>query len=131
MSEDNIMQYTRVIPRDFFNEAKLLKCLGQLSLKILQCEFPENIKVTIEENGEPFEIVLMEEGSLYVRNYVTTINDKHVLFKTTYNSKENYPLLCEYNNEEVTVFDNSGCLSNEFKEFLKGLKAGLNAKNIL
>lgn len=26
--------YRRVLPRDLFNEAKLLKCLGQLSLMI-------------------------------------------------------------------------------------------------
>lgn len=28
------MSYTRVIPRDLFNEAKLLKCLGRLSLML-------------------------------------------------------------------------------------------------
>lgn len=26
------MSYIRVVPRDFFNEAKLLKCLGQFEL---------------------------------------------------------------------------------------------------
>ena len=36
-------QYERVIPRDLFNEAKLLKCVGLLVLKIHDGENPANV----------------------------------------------------------------------------------------
>lgn len=52
------MNYIRVIPRDFFNESKLLKCMGQLSLKILDCQLPKGIEMYIEGDGQPFQIGL-------------------------------------------------------------------------
>ena len=45
--------YSRVIPRDFFNEAKLLKCMGLLALKVLDNMTPNGIKILIEESGAP------------------------------------------------------------------------------
>lgn len=38
-------EYQRVIPRDLFNEAKLLKCLGRLSLFIHDGKSPPILKV--------------------------------------------------------------------------------------
>lgn len=110
-----IETYARVIPRDFFNEAKLLKCFGQLALKILDNATPENLNIYIEENGEPFEIDLTDDGSLFIRNYATTINYTSVLFKSTYNSKSNYPFFCELDNIDYEVFDDHGNFTDEFK----------------
>ena len=111
--------YTRVIPRDFFNEAKLLKCLGQLALKILDCQLPEGIKIEISENGEPFDIQLTGDGLLFISNYETLINDKRVDFFTTYNAKGPFPLLAYYDEIETTVFDENGEFTNEFIEGFK------------
>jgi len=106
--------YLRVIPRDFFNEAKLLKCMGQLSLMILDCKTPEGMKIEIAETGEPFEIQLSDNGYLFISNYLVTINDAIVSMRTPYNSKAPYPLLCYYDWEEITVFDDSGNFTKEF-----------------
>lgn len=115
--------YTRVVPRDFFNEAKLLNCLGHLSLRILDHKLPEGVDITMREDGKYFMIALMEEGSLYCTNYDTYINDKWVRFKTTYNSKRHFPFFCEYNNEEVEVFDDiTGEFTEEFIQFAKNIK---------
>jgi len=112
-------QYTRVIPRDFFNEAKLLKCMGQLSLKILDGKLPENIKIEIDESGEAFEIGLTNDGRLFLNNYDTTINDTYVSLSTIYNSQNQYPLICFHDDEEITVFDNDGNFTDDFITFCK------------
>lgn len=112
--------HNRVIPRDFFNEAKLLKCMGLLSLKILDNMIPDGLKIEISESGEPFDIRLLNDGSLTVINYPVIINDKlSVTLKTTYNSKVKYPLLCEYNYIEYEVFDDNGNFTQEFIEAFK------------
>lgn len=115
------MTYQRVIPRDFFNEAKLLKCLGQLSLKILDNDVPEGIKIEIDHYGEPFDISLMDEGSLCVMNHSISINEYPVIFKTTYNSKEAYPFYCECDGEDFLVFNNIGEFTEEFINQFKSL----------
>lgn len=111
------MSYTRVIPRDFFNEAKLLKCMGQLSLKILDSQLPQGIKIHIDECGLPFEISLTTDGRLFLKDYDVTINDTYVSMSTTYNSKDNYPLICYHDDIEYTVFDEHGNFTEEFIQF--------------
>lgn len=111
-------EYNRVIPRDFFNEAKLLKCMGLLSLKILDGQLPDGLKIEIEESGEPFDIQLTEDGSLFVANYQVLVNDVPVIMGTAYNSKSNYPLNCIFNYEEIRVFDETGNFTEEFVSFI-------------
>lgn len=109
------MSYQRVIPRDFFNESKLLKCMGQLSLKILDNATPDGMKIEIEESGDPFETYLCEDGSLAIINYPVTINDVSVGFKTTYNSKSPFPFFCQIDDCDIEVFDDNGEFTEEFK----------------
>ena len=106
--------YTRVIPRDFFNEAKLLKCMGHLSVKIIDNFLPENIKIFIEECGDEFKIRQLDSGELWVSNYDTTVNSVPVRFCSAYNSKSNFPLFCEDGDEYVLVFDEDGNFTEEF-----------------
>lgn len=112
--QSEIESYTRVIPRDFFNESKLLKCFGQLSLKILDCGVPDGLTIAIDNNGEAFNIVLTDCGSLTISNYETTVNNVRVIFKTTYNSKSPYPFFCEYDYTDYQVFDDNGNFDDEF-----------------
>lgn len=119
------MSYSRVIPRDFFNEAKLLKCYGQLSLAILDGKVPKGITIAIEETGESFEIALSDDGSLYVSNYEILVNGCSTTFGTRYNSKRNYPFYCQHSDtlEEIEVFDENGEFTSEFKtEFYAATK---------
>src|SRR6478735_4525139 len=108
--------YNRVIPRDFFNEAKLLKCMGNLAVKILDFQIPEGINIVIEDSGDPFHIVLTDDGSLMVSNYNVTVNGEDVIMKSTYNSKENFPFFCEIDDEEYKVFTDQGEFDKEFIE---------------
>lgn len=111
--------YMRVIPRDLFNEAKLLKCIGQLVLKIHDRQTP--CLMGVIETGEPFKIGLNDEGSLRITNLDILINKKKYIFKTTYNSKSNYPLFVEHDYCDHKVFNESGDFDQEFIEFVKTL----------
>lgn len=119
-----MLNYTRVIPRDFFNEAKLLKCMGLLSLKILDRMLPDGIEIEVEENGAPFQINLSDAGDLIVTNYKIIINGDDGIFYTIYNSKENYPFFCycANDNNDVRVFNEAGVFTEEFVQKFQKLK---------
>ncbi len=113
--EDYSDNYRRVIPRDFFNEAKLLKCMGILALAVLDNTVPENISIKIDENGESFDIILDNMYNLLrVSNYNVEINGEFYLVGTTYNSKGNFPFYVIVDEEEVEILDNNGKFSNDF-----------------
>lgn len=126
------MSYKRVIPRDLFNESKLLKCVGRLSLLIhdnlsyfdfkladrLRIEFQE---VDDNKKENSFKIDQNEmDGSIYVDNILffnmLTENDydNYIHVYTPLNSKLNYPLMFIYKEEGEFVFDEEGALTIEF-----------------
>jgi|CXWL01.1.fsa_nt_gi hypothetical protein len=108
--------YQRIIPRDLFNEAKLLKCLGQLAL-IIHDAAPNGIEVY--GTGE-FRIDQRRGcGGLYVCSGINFRVKSLVLdLYTAYNSKEEYPLLCDTGNGEIAVFNGDGTLTEEFLVYL-------------
>jgi hypothetical protein len=113
--------YTRVCPRDLFNESKLLKCMGRLCLKILDEMTPVPMKYYDDET-ERFNIEQDESGNLFIENLPITINGQSFIFHTTYNCKSNYPLFVETADyEEYLVFDEQGEFTEEFIEFAKSL----------
>lgn len=113
------MSYRRVIPRDLFNEAKLLKCLGRLVLKIHDGMLPD-LTFSHDDDGEAFDIEQGECGELEVTNlHFFTGKGIQVYFHTTYNSKMDYPLLGNIGWDEAYVFDDNGELTTEFKDLIK------------
>ncbi len=110
-------QYQRVIPRDLFNEAKLLKCMGKLCLAILDNATP--VEMESHHDGEPFIIGLSDDGGLRVVNMGITIKGSFYAFKTTQNAKSNYPFYVEHDNCEYLVFNEQGEFDEEFIEFCK------------
>lgn len=118
-SENKInLNYDRVIPRDLFNEAKLLKCVGRLCLLIHDDKAPDNVK--FEHDSGSFEIGMTTDGDLTISNVKFSINDKEFMFIARYNNKSNYPFFVQ--DEEYLdhrVFDEQGNLDLEFVEFCK------------
>lgn len=101
------MSHYRVIPRDFFNEAKLLKCLGRFQLCIHDRLTKFNFEV--EFDGKPFLIHLNDHNNcLICLNYRVFLDGHELTLYTPYNSKENYPLLGLYKGEEYFIFDEDG-----------------------
>lgn len=113
------MNYRREIPRDLFNEAKLLKCVGRLILLIHNNDIPEGFEMSFKHNGKPFKIGLMRDGSLTVDNVQISVNGIPCVFKTTYNSKSNFPFYLEYELTDYPVFTDKGEFDEEYIEIAK------------
>ena len=123
--------YTRVIPRDLFNEAKLLKCLGQLSLIIhngvdeAYFSVPSGLTLEHELGMGPHESGFLidqheSSGDIYCTNLFLRADGETIRVHSSLNSKEPYPLCFEDDEGgEGSVFDNDGTFSVEFIDFLE------------
>lgn len=124
------MNYQRVIPRDLFNEAKLLKCLGRFSLFIHDDKFNLEsgyLVMELHEEEKGFTIIQDMNGDISCENLHVLFNgdsgEHYLNLRTLLNSKENYPLWCyvETENDEidVQVFNDDGSINQGFKEVLE------------
>lgn len=112
------MSYRRVIPRDLFNEAKLLKCLEQLYLMsertggLLVVEFPHE--------GDPTKDFAIEQdpgdGSIFAKHIVVHWRGRCVPCYTPLNSKRAYPLYGEIDGEQVQMLDDDGKLHTDLTD---------------
>ncbi|AXH72700.1 MAG: hypothetical protein [Caudoviricetes sp.] len=112
------MSYNRIIPRDLFNEANLLKCLGRLYINLEEyC----NIGVEMINDGDSFDIHQNEDdGSIYCVNVNLMKNGKSVNLFRPLNSRIEWPLIfINDENEENLVFDGFANFTHEFVDFLK------------
>ena len=128
------MTYQRVIPRDLFNEAKLLKCLGQLSLFILdgidhsRWSVPEHLRLThYTDVTEGFLIEQDEsDGSLSCSNVRLTMYIQEIRLSSPYNCKDAYPLQFAFHAGdewiEGDVFNDDGNFSGEFQELISSIE---------
>jgi len=115
------MTYLRVIPRDLFNEANLLKCHGQLYLNIETLNLP-GVELVHEYDDEPFDIAMdPNDGSLMLLNVRLWVHgEPHILFRPL-NSREPWPLYLDGTEapEPIAVFTDTGKFTAEFESFLK------------
>ena len=98
--------YKRVLPRDAFNEAKLLKCIGKLTMMIEDGELPA---WHYHYDGDALNIVQDEsDGSISVANITFWRNKKQVHVMTPLNSKDIWPAIMMDNDEEYYLFGENG-----------------------
>lgn len=114
------MTYTRVIPRDLFNEANLLKCLGRLWIVLERTSLPAYLEGP--KPGEPFRIEQDEsDGSIFAANVRLRVRGMVWPLSRPINSREPWPLYGEtLDGETVEVFTDEGELSPEFLEAIEG-----------
>lgn len=101
------MSYLRVLPRDAFNEANLLKCVGKLTLLIEDQMLPN---WTYEFDNEAFAIEQDEsDGSISVANIRFFHVGEWVRIYTPMNCKRAWPA-CAYGGslEGDFIFDDAG-----------------------
>lgn len=113
--------YNRVIPRDLFNEANLLKCLGKLVLLTDESSLYNFIEY--EHIRNEFEIVQDQySGDIYCINvnfFLKSENSFIELF-IPLNSREPWPLYYRLEEDiEGKVFTNKGELTKQFMNDLK------------
>lgn len=81
----------RVLPRDAFNDANLLKCIGRLTMMIEDGEIPW---LRYEYDGQPFDIQQdASNGSTYVSNLTFyTTDGSRIVHERQLNSRDAWPL---------------------------------------
>lgn len=110
------MSYVRVLPRDLFNEADLLKCLGHLWILV---DGATNVGFDVED-VPTFDIQQdPSDGSLYVANLPFSMGGRRSHLSRPLNSRDAWPLYISFPDHpdvDVTrVFTETGSLSIEFK----------------
>lgn len=116
------MTYFRVIPRDLFNEANLLKCYGQLYIAAERACMSGDDALVIEYDGEqPFDIQQNpSDGSLTVTNVLWIVRGKVMQLSRPLNSRDEYPLYAVDPEENCyAVFDDRGNFSDEMLEYIE------------
>ncbi len=134
------MTYYRVIPRDLFNEAKLLKCLGRLVIlasnqanpledsALSSGEPPSDFMLVEHHDGEAFQIEQNQgTGNLYCANVeiLRLCSERGLEVWKPFdvfnpiNSRADWPLLfLDSDGEHCHVFDQDDPNGNLSKEFL-------------
>lgn len=107
------MTYVRVLPRDLFNEASLLKCHGKLwilldNMNARHCSFPEDVP--------QFDIAMNEDdGSIFVANLPLTVRGVAYRLMRPLNSRRPWPLYAQRVDDDdadpVDVFNDDGELT--------------------
>lgn len=110
------MSYMRVIPRDLFNEASLLKCYGKIALHILD-RAPKGVRFASEE-VEAFDIVQRDDdGAIFIRNLPLIVGQWTFRLIRPLNSRRDWPLYAEMIDGDdavaVDVFNEDGSFTNE------------------
>lgn len=108
------MSYRRVIPRDLFNEANLLKCYGQLAL--LLHERPVDGVQLLHDGGAFEPLQRPHDGGLTLWPSVRLlVHGQEVGLHRPLNSREPWPFYAtDHNDEEEAVFTDDGQFTPEF-----------------
>jgi len=115
------MSYCRVLPRDLFNEANLLKCYGQLWLLLDNGAYPD-AAVEYDDEGSPFNVYqARDSGSIYLRNVNLVVRGAVIALERPLNSRFAWPLYAETPDGDVLdVFDDAGQFTPGMVTFLRG-----------
>lgn len=111
------MSYLRVIPRDLFNEANLLKCFGRLYINLETANLPG---VGLEHDHEAFNIDQDENsGAIFLTNVTLLVNGHEIRLECPMNSRSPWPLqIIGKDDEVIEVFNADGSFSVEANQFL-------------
>lgn len=116
------MSYIRVIPRDLFNEASLLKCYGQLYIA-LETAGQHAAQFDVED-VDFFDIRQSEDdGSTTIANVPFSVAGRSYHLSRPLNSRAPWPLwisdLDDPDFEPFEVFDDAGKLSVAMCELIR------------
>ena len=111
--------YIRVLPRDLFNEANLLKCLGRLWIVLDDIRESHHARFETED-CDSFDIVQDESsGAIYACNVIFTVRGVPCQLSRPLNARSSWPLYLETEDDAVSVFDGEGNLSADMLAYIK------------
>lgn len=114
------MTYHRVAPRDIFNEANFMKCIGKLTL-IMHDTGLEGITFNQDDYAEFGLPMGLDEytGGLVVHGMFVA-HGKFLSIHRPINSREPWPVFIEDDDgDSIGIFTDDGELSEEFKQWLE------------
>jgi hypothetical protein len=123
------MSYKRVIPRDLFNEANLLKLYGQVALHLHDHPI-EGVALIYsgdenDEDGSPFDIDQDIDGNLLIMNLDLYVRGVGYLLSRPINTREPWSLYAQDiyspDSDPTSVFDHEGRFSPEMYALLTGI----------
>lgn len=101
--------YSRVMPRDLFNEAKLLKCLGHVMLAHVNDQLPQLQVLHDTDEAQGWAIKMSICGHLFCSNMVFSVKAKRLYLATAANDRTCWPLLygwsADFEDMTEPVFD--------------------------
>lgn len=113
------MSYQRVIPRDLFNEASLLKCYGRL---YILSETTPGLKVetAFDYDDDSFNVEQdPSDGAIYLTNVYVSAAGVGLKLRRPLNSRSAWPLVVvDSDDEAADVFTDAGDLTPEFLRLL-------------
>lgn len=111
------MTYMRVFPRDLFNEAGLLKCLGRLVICLEDIAGPHGASLP-EFMAGPLPIEQNPaSGGIFLNGFFLSCNGLTWRLERPLNSREPWPLYAtdpDEDRDEIEIFDDQGNLTPEF-----------------
>ena len=114
-----MQNYPRVIPRDLFNEAGLLKAVGRLAI-VLGETHDHNAKF-IQDQLDSFDISQdPADGSIEIKNLDFVIGSEKWNLRRLLNSRASYDLWAvNSDDDEVQVFEEDGSFTEDFLDLMK------------
>lgn len=114
------MTYQRVIPRDLFNEASLLKCYGALYIAL---ERHNRLARLSQEDMPGFEVIQRDDdGAIFIAGLDLIVGQATYRLTRPLNSRQPWPLYAENhddpNAEPVAVFNDEGKLTVDMLNLL-------------
>ena len=120
LSPETPMSYTRVLPRDLFNEAGLLKAVGRVI--ILLGETDGHRARVAEEQLDSFDIVQDEtSGGIRIANITFEASGREYYLERPLNSRESWALearLPDWSEEAIEVFELDGDFTAEMRALI-------------
>jgi hypothetical protein len=115
----NPERFMRVIPRDLFNEAKILAMVSKFANDVNQGKMPGGF---IGKLNKKWTVALSEDGELYISGFDLTYKGQKANLTMNYNAGKSYrfPLQVTVENMDlysVSIYDENGELDSDMIQF--------------
>jgi hypothetical protein len=112
------MSYTRIVPRDLFNEASLLKCLGRVALLIHDGKLP-GLRLNEHALETGFNVMQNPDtGGTFCQNFILYSDSGLLHHERNLNARDPWPLyLTDEQDNEYCVFNDDGSLHADMEIF--------------
>jgi hypothetical protein len=115
----NPERFMRVVPRDLFNEAKILSMVSKFAKDVNQGKMPEGF---IGKLNKKWTVALSENGELYISGFDLTYKGQKADLTMNYNAGKVYRFPLQITVEDmdlwsVSIYDENGELDSDMEQF--------------